>query len=121
MEKITEKLLSMQDKKYCEFQAKLIPGTRADDFIGIRTPELRAYAKELVKSGESDGFLSELPHRYFDENQLHAFIISEVKDFDTALGLTEKFLPFVDNWATCDQLRPKSFRNKREDNVPKTL
>lgn len=114
MEKITEKLLSMQDKKYCEFQVKLIPGTRADDFIGIRTPELRAYAKELVKSGESDEFLSELPHRYFDENQLHAFIISEVKDFDTALGLTEKFLPFVDNWATCDQLRPKSFRKNKE-------
>ena len=114
MKSITDKLFSMQDNKYREFQTRLIPGTELDDVIGIRTPELRAYAKELVKAGETEEFLSELPHRYFDENQLHAFIISEVKEFDRAMELTEVFLPYVDNWATCDQLRPKAFRKNKD-------
>lgn len=114
MKSITDKLFSMQDNKYREFQTRLIPGTELDDVIGIRTPELRTFAKELVKAGETEEFLSELPHRYFDENQLHAFIISEVKEFDRAMELTEVFLPYVDNWATCDQLRPKAFRKNKD-------
>ncbi|HQM00747.1 MAG TPA: DNA alkylation repair protein [Ruminococcus flavefaciens] len=110
MDKITEKLFAMQDTKYRDFQVKLIPGSDPDTFIGTRTPQLRSLAKEMLRSGDADGFLEELPHRYFDENQLHGFIISEVKDFDEAMALTEKFLPYVDNWATCDQLRPKAFK-----------
>lgn len=114
MDSITEKLFSMQDEKYRDFQAKLIPDTNIKEVIGVRTPQLRAYAKELVKAGKTEEFLSELPHRYFDEYQLHAFIISEIKDIGEAMAQTERFLPYVDNWATCDQLRPKAFRKHRD-------
>lgn len=114
MNNITEKLLSMQDIKYRDFQVKLIPESNADNFIGIRTPELRRYAKELVKAGEAEQFLTELPHKYFDENQLHAFIISEVGNYEAAIDMTEVFLPYVDNWATCDQLRPKAFKKSKD-------
>ena len=104
----------MQDKKYCEFQSALIPGVEKERFIGVRTPDLRAYAKELMKSGEYGDFLDCLPHEYFDEMQLHAFMISLVKDFDRCMALTEDFLPYVDNWATCDQLSPKVFGKKKD-------
>lgn len=114
MSSITEKLFSMQDIKYRDFQVKLIPEISVENVIGIRTPELRKYAKELVKSGNTAQFLSELPHKYFDENQLHAFIISEVSNYEEAIKLTEEFLPYVDNWATCDQLRPKAFKKNRD-------
>lgn len=107
---IQEKLLSMQDLKYKEFQAKLIPNISAESVMGIRTPQLRVYAKELMKTDAAVEFLTQLPHQYFDENQLHAFIISEMKDYGTVLTELEKFLPYVDNWATCDQLRPKVFK-----------
>ena len=113
MDKITEKLFAMQDIKYRDFQVKLIPGADPDTFIGTRTPQLRSLAKEMLRSGDADEFLEELPHRYFDENQLHGFIICEVKDFDRAMALTEKFLPYVDNWATCDQLSPKAFKKNK--------
>lgn len=114
MSSIIEKLFSMQDIKYRDFQVKLIPEISVENVIGIRTPELRKYAKKLVKSGNTAQFLSELPHKYFDENQLHAFIISEVSNYEEAIKLTEEFLPYVDNWATCDQLRPKAFKKNRE-------
>jgi len=107
---IQEKLLSMQDLKYKESQTKLIPNISAESVMGIRTPHLRVYAKELMKTDAADEFLTQLPHQYFDENQLHAFIISEMKDYDVVLAALEKFLPYVDNWATCDQLRPKVFK-----------
>lgn len=111
---ILDTLFSMQDEAYRDFQAKLTPELPRERFIGVRTPQLRGLAKELVKSGEYEGFISGLPHSYFDENQLHAFIISEIKDYEKAIAETEKFLPFVDNWATCDQLRPKSFAKNKD-------
>lgn len=107
---IQEKLLSMQDLKYKEFQVKLLPNISAESVMGIRTPQLRAYVKELMRTDAAAKFLTQLPHQYFDENQLHAFIISEMKNYDTVLTELEKFLPYVDNWATCDQLRPKVFK-----------
>lgn len=107
---IQDTLFSMQDIPYREFQARLIPGYAPDNMIGVRTPALRRFARELLKSGEAAGFLSDLPHRYFDENQLHAFLISEMKDYRSVLDALERFLPYVDNWATCDQLSPKVFR-----------
>ncbi len=107
---IQEKLISMQDLKYKEFQAKLIPNISAESVMGIRTPQLRVYAKELMKTDAAVEFLTQLPHQYFDENQLHAFIISEMKDYDAILAALEKFLPYVNNWATCDQLRLKVFK-----------
>ena len=110
MTEIESKLFALQDKAYGEFQAKLIPGAPPESFIGVRTPELRKMAKEMVKAGGYEEFLSVLPHRYFDENQLHAFIISEMKDFGRCLTETERFLPYVDNWATCDQMSPKVFK-----------
>ena len=112
---IQEIVFTMRDEKYREFQAKLIPGIPPETIIGIRTPALRSFAKRLLKEGDVSGFLEALPHRYFDENQLHAFLLSEIKDFDTALAGVEQFLPYVDNWATCDQLSPKVFRKHREE------
>jgi len=109
MKKITDKLFELQDNKYREMQTKIIPNIKADTIIGVRTPELRKYAKELLKE-DYISFLNELPHKYFDENQLHAFIISELKNYDECISYINKFLPYIDNWATCDQLSPKIFK-----------
>ncbi len=113
-EEIRERLFELQDTKYRDFQCGLIPGVEADVFIGVRTPELRKLAKEFAKKEEIDEFLEELPHKYFDENQLHAFIISGEKDYEKALGELNAFLPYVNNWATCDQMSPKVFKKHRD-------
>lgn len=107
---VQERLFSMQDLKYHDFQLNLTPGMSSENIIGVRTPELRKLAKEMIKSGEAENFISVLPHRYFEENQLHAFILSEIKEYEKAVQETDRFLPYVDNWATCDQLRPKIFK-----------
>ena len=114
-EEIREELFRLQDSKYREFQIKLIPNVTPDSVIGVRTPALRKYAKELAKREEIGEFLSNLPHRYFDENQLHAFIISQLKDFGRCMECVRAFLPYVDNWATCDQLSPKVFGKNKGD------
>lgn len=106
---IVKSLYALQDKGYRDFNSALIPNIDKGLFIGVRTPVLRNFAKEMIKSGADKSFISKLPHKYFEENQLHAFIISAIKDFDTALIETERFLPFVDNWATCDQMNPRVF------------
>ena len=113
-----EELFQLQDPAYRDFQSKLIPTVPPEAFIGVRTPELRRIAKELIKRGDAAGFLAELPHKYFDENQLHAFILSEIKDFSACLAETERFLPFIDNWATCDQLSPKVFKRHKSELLP---
>ena len=113
-EEIRERLFSQQDLKYREFQAKLIPTADTDSIIGVRTPLLRQMAKQLVKRKDISVFLNDLPHKYFDENQLHAFIISEIKDYDRCMEETERFLPYIDNWATCDQMSPKVFKKHRK-------
>lgn len=112
---VSEKLFSMQDPKFKAFQTNLCPSISSENIIGVRTPPLRKFAKELLKSNSYADFLSDLPHRYFEENQLHGFIISEIKDYDTVLAELEKFLPYIDNWATCDQTRPKVFKSHRID------
>jgi len=114
-QEIRARMFAMQDQPYAEFQKKLIPNVDPDSFIGVRTPELRKLAKEMAKSGEGDAFLQALPHRYFDENQLHAFLISEEKDFERCIALVEAFLPYVDNWATCDQLSPKVLKKHHQE------
>ena len=111
---IKDELLDMQEKKYRDFQVKLIPSINPNNVIGIRTPLLRKYAKELVKNNNYSSFLKELPHQYFDENQLHAFIISEIKDYDECIIYINEFLPYVDNWATCDQMSPKVFKKHHD-------
>ncbi len=116
---IQSELFSRQDLSYRELQVKIIPNIEADSIIGVRTPELRKLAKELLKREELQEFLDVLPHKYFDENQLHAFIISEIKDYDRCISEVERFLPFVDNWATCDQMSPKVFKKHRPELLKK--
>lgn len=115
IEEIRKELYRLQDVKYREFQSKLIPTVSPDAVIGVRTPELRQYAKMLGKQEEVQDFLQDLPHTYFDENQLHAFILSEIKDYETCLKEVNAFLPYVDNWATCDQLSPKVFAKYKKE------
>lgn len=103
---IKAQLLAQKDEKYAEFQRKLIPTISSETVIGVRTPFLRSYAKQLAKEGSIDDFLHALPHSSFEENQLHAFIIAEIKDYKRCMAELERFLPFIDNWATCDQLSP---------------
>ena len=123
MEAIQSKLLSMQDKAYRDFNAKLIPTVDPKLMIGIRTPLLRKFAKDLFKTEpkQAAAFMQTLPHRYFEENNLHAFLIENIKDFDTAITETERFLPFIDNWATCDSFSPKIFKKHHEEIYKKIL
>ena len=114
-EEIREELFRLQDSKYREFQIKLIPNVTPDSVIGVRTPALRKYAKDLAKREDIGDFLSDVPHRYFDENQLHAFIISQLKNFRSCMEYVRAFLPYVDNWATCDQMSPKVFGKNKGD------
>lgn len=114
-EEIKRELFKLQDKKYRDFQSKLIPNIDANTIIGVRTPNLRKYAKQLSKRENIKDFLSILPHQYFDQNQLHAFIISEIKNFDLCITEVCRFLPFVDNWATCDQMSPKVFKKHHSE------
>ena len=117
-EEIIKRLFTLQDVEYGVFQQKLLPTVAPETIIGVRTPALRAYAKELNRREDVGTFLAALPHRYFDENQLHAFLISLGKDYAATLAATDAFLPFIDNWATCDQLSPKVFRRHRAALLP---
>lgn len=114
-EEIREELFRLQDKQYRDFQRKLIPTADPDTMIGVRTPELKKYARQLAKREDVSVFLKDLPHRYFDENQLHAFILSEFRDYSRCASEVDLFLPFIDNWATCDQLSPKVFKKHRRE------
>ena len=118
LDEIRDKLFKMQDIGYRDFNSKLIPTVKKEDMIGVRTPQLRKYAKKLLKEEGVEDFLHSLPHKYFDENQLHAFIISEIKDFKLCIDELINFLPYLDNWATCDQLSPKIFKKYRNDLLP---
>lgn len=118
IDEIKDALFALQDTAYRDFQAKLIPGLKSGSMIGVRTPELRKLAKQMAKRDEIGAFLEALPHTYFDENQLHAFIISERKDFERCVEEVDRFLPFVDNWATCDQMSPKVFKKHRQELLP---
>jgi 3-methyladenine DNA glycosylase AlkD len=118
-DEIREELFKHRDIKYRDFQVKLIPGTDPDDMIGVRTPELRKLAKQYAKAEDIDEFLNDLPHKYFDENQLQAFIISGMKDYDLCMERLCDFLPYVDNWATCDQMSPKIFKKHKEELLKK--
>ena len=109
MTSLQERLFAMQDKQYAAFQSKLTPGVPPESFIGIRVPELRKFAKEFAKEVEVNDFVHQLPHKYYDENMLHSLLISQVKDYEEFIRLTDAFLPYVDNWAVCDIMSPKVF------------
>lgn len=115
VDEIRDELMKLQDLKYRDMQIKIIPSVEADAIIGVRTPELRKLAKQFAKREDVSDFLNELPHKYFDENQLHAFIISEMKDYEACMAELERFLPYVNNWATSDQMSPKVFKKNRKD------
>ena len=113
--KIVSDLFNMRDEKFAKFNASLLPTINSKNIIGIRTPELKKYAKTIR---DADKFLNSLPHKYFEENQIHAFILSNNNDFDTCIKLIDKFLVYVDNWATCDQLIPKIFDKNTDKLFP---
>lgn len=114
-EEIRAQLFAAQDLQYRDFQSSLTPAVLPERFIGVRTPRLRALAKQYAKRTETEAFLQELPHYYFEENQLHAFIISLEKDYEVCLQRLDAFLPCVDNWATCDQMSPAVFKKHLDD------
>lgn len=114
----TEALWANQDPAYRDFQGPLIPTVERDRIIGVRLPVLRSLAKQFYGTAQGDAFLTRLPHRYLDENNLHCLMISRERDFDRCLESVEAFLPFVDNWATCDSLRPGAFGKHKQQLLP---
>ena len=114
---IQERLFALRDETYAAFSAKLIPTVEPDRFIGVRSPQLRAIAKEL-KNNASE-FLLALPHRYHEENMLHAYLLCVGSDYATVVEQTERFLPFVDNWAVCDSLAPRAFARHKAELLPR--
>ncbi|NCC67557.1 MAG: DNA alkylation repair protein [Clostridia bacterium] len=109
-EMVQNRLFELQDTEYKEFQCKLMPTVATETVIGVRTPQLRSLAKELSKQPEIWQFMKILPHRYYEENNLHGFLIENIKDYNEAVDAVEEFLPYVDNWATCDLMSPKVFK-----------
>ena len=108
---IEERLFALQDKKYRDFHRSLVPGMPEGYIIGVRMPALRQLAKEI----DAEALMADLPHRYYEENQLHAILLSGMKDYDNCLVQVERFLPYVNNWATCDGLRPRCFAKHTDD------
>ena len=121
MNEIQKQLFKMQDLGYKKFHSKLMPTVDEQKVIGIRIPVLRKFAKEFAKTEEAGKFIAELPHTYYEENNLHAFVLEKIKDFETAVKLTEEFLPYIDNWATCDMFMPLVFKNNRDKILPYAL
>lgn len=113
--KIQARLFALQDPKYKDFHCRLIPTVEPERVIGVRTPALRQLAKELFKEPETAAFLKILPHRYYDENNLHGFLVEQIRDYEQAAAAVDAFLPYVDNWATCDLMSPKVFKKHRKE------
>ena len=114
-ERIQAQLWELQDAAYKDFHAKLIPTVDPDTIIGVRTPQVRALSKKWAKDPQIGEFLAELPHRYYDENNVHAFVVEQIRDYGECLAQTERFLPYMDNWATCDMMVPKVFAKHKKE------
>ena len=112
---IQKRLFELEDKDYAAFQSKLVPNIDSKLIIGVRVPVLRKFAKELIKDQSCEDFLKKLPHKYYDENMLHGILISEMKDYIGCIERLNQFLPYIDNWAVCDILSPKVFKNHKEE------
>lgn len=117
-ENIRARLFAMQDLKYRDFHAKLMPTVEKEKIIGVRVPDLRRFAKEAAKDPDIGDFLRELPHTYYEEDNVHAFVLEQIRDFDACLSAVEAFLPYVDNWATCDMMTPKVFKKHPGELLP---
>lgn len=113
-DEIRQKLFELGDGGYKQFHSKLIPNVPPENIIGVRTPDVKRLAKTYSRRPETDTFLHDLPHKYYDENNIHGFIIAECKDYERCIEYINEFLPYVDNWATCDMLRPKIFGKNHE-------
>lgn len=113
--RLQQQLFVLQDEEYRDFHSKLMPNIPKEDVIGIRVPVLRKFAKEFAKSDEKEKFLKELPHRYYEENNLHMMLLVEMKDYDGCVQEMERFLPYINNWATCDFPAPKCFEKHKKD------
>ena len=113
-----DRLTEVKDEKYREFQAKLVPDIPPEIILGVRTPQMRAIAKEVFESPDRDAFLNDLPHKYYEENLIHFFVITMIKDFDLCVQAVERFLPYVDCWPVSDQATPKSFRKEHQRLLP---
>ena len=111
---IKNELFSMQDKGYRDFQSRLIPNIDKDRIIGVRFPHARKYAVQIAGNPDIEKFLNNLPHFYYEENNIHAFIIERINDYDECIREVEKFLPYIDNWSTCDSIKPKVFNKHKE-------
>lgn len=118
MEEIQKQLFELQDMAYRDFHSRLMPGIDKKTVIGIRVPMLRKYAKSIAGTELAEKFIKELPHCYYEENNLHMMLITGIKDYDRCLTEIERFLPYIDNWATCDFPAPKCFENHKEDLLP---
>ena len=115
---VRTELAAMADQNYREFNSKLMPTVEKSTVFGVRTPVLRKFAKDFFKDERCNTFLATLPHRYFEENQLHAFLVEQIKDFDRCVLAVEAFLPFIDNWATCDCFSPAAFKKAPDKLLP---
>ncbi len=115
---VYEELCKVKDDKYKEFQSALVPNISKDTILGVRTPEMRKIAKDMFNTDEGKKFLKKLPHKYYEENLVHFFMIAMIKDFDECVKETERFLPFIDCWPVCDQSSPKAFKKKHDELLP---
>ena len=115
---VKDALFSYQDLKYRDFQSSLVPNIDKETIIGVRTPQMRQVAKEFYNTPEGNKFLSKLPHKYYEENLVHFFMIAMIKDFDECVKEVERFLPYVDCWPVCDQSSPKVFKKKHKELLP---
>lgn len=115
---VYEELCKVKDDKYKEFQSALVPNISKDTILGVRTPEMRKIAKDMFNTDEGKKFLKKLPHKYYEENLVHFFMIAMIKDFDECVKETERFLPYIDCWPVCDQSSPKAFKKKHDELLP---
>ena len=115
---VYERLAVCGNEEYRDFQSKLVPNIPKETVIGVKTPDMRRIAKEMNGTKEAEIFLAELPHKYYEENLVHFFIISMIKDFDECVKAVETFLPYVDCWPVCDQSSPKAFAKNHAKLIP---
>mgnify|MGYP000912261797 CR=1 FL=1 len=115
IENVQADLFAIQDLAYRDFQAKLMPTVNKETVIGVRTPSLRAYAKKFGKTDNVSAFLEVLPHKYYEENNLHGLLIEQIKAYPSCIAALDRFLPYIDNWATCDFPTPRIFEDHKED------
>lgn len=113
-----DRLNEVRDEAYREFQIRLVPNVPPETVVGVRTPEMRRIAKDVFTSADRDAFLNDLPHKYYEENLIHFFVLSIIRDFDECVRRVEAFLPYVDCWPVSDQATPKAFRKNHEKLLP---